>query len=278
MANKYSYKKGQALAIVLMIIALTATIAGTAAFRTVSQTKQTKETEEQQKASNAAQGIIEKVLNDENVDTTQDFGGSVGSFNANVSPVVTQAISKNGSDGFVTKSIPKDSQYIFYLQQYDFKNNGFISGTKVNLANLKVYYQAAGCPVLEFILINDSGQVAQRKMSADCGANVISCPPTPEATLCNNQLADTGSRNFVVDGSSVTFGKSTTINTNNNKLLIVRPLFGATRLAFYLSSGNLPPQGEIITSQAQSGGGAQSTESVTREYPQIPDFLFATSF
>lgn len=270
MVNKHSSEKGQALAIVLMIIALTATIAGTAAFRTVNQSRQTKEIEEQQKASNAAQGIIEKVLNDENVNTTQDFGGSIGTFNEAVNPIVTQAISKSGSEGFVTKSIPKDSQYIFYLQQYDFKNNNFVSGTKVDLANLKVYYEAAGCPVLEFILINDAGKVAKRQMSADCGANIV--------TGTNNRLVDSGTRNFNINGSPVTFGKSATINTQNNKLLIVRPLFAATRLAFYLSSGNLPPQGEIITSQAQSGGGAQSTESVTREYPQIPDFFFATSF
>ncbi|MFO0704186.1 MAG: hypothetical protein U0525_05755 [Patescibacteria group bacterium] len=276
MKNKHNIQ-GQALVIVLMVIALTATIAGTAAFRTISQTRQTTENVDKQKSSNAAKGIIEKALNNESVTNTNDeLGGSGGTFKAGVNPITTTG---NASTTFVTSTIPKDSQFLFYLKSYIFASNSF--GPETATYNFDIFFKdtsATGCPVLEIIYINTANEVGARKIATPCDTNSVSYASG------NLGVDDTTAANKTVSykNSNTDFGKklssSLSVSANAYKLIIIRPLFADTKLGFKATSGNLPPQGETVTSQAQTGGGSQTTEEVYRAYPQIPDYLFTTSF
>lgn len=258
--------RGQVLVVVLMIVALTATLAGTAVIRVVSDTRQTKEIEDKQKTDNAAKGIIEQVLNNENASVTSD-----GSLNTAVVPVNQNPL---GPSEFVTKLIPKDSQYIFYNQLYDFAGNSF-SGPATT-ANLDIYFNDTSgvCPVLELIYVSTSNLITSRKVSGSCGGNSITSGTTP-APPVPTVVPTT----ITFEGTSAVFNKKMSINNlSGTRLLVIRPIFASTELGFRSTAGNLPPQGEFVTATAQSAGGAQTDQKIYRPYPQIPDFFFATSF
>lgn len=268
--------KGQVLVMILMIVALTATLAGTTVFRMVNDTRNTKDTEEKQKTQNVAQGIIEKFLNDETVNVGNDF--TTGSLNTGVAPVITQGFAPSE---FVTRVIPKDSQHFFYTWQYDYGSKQFVAPSPPGPPiNIDIFFrsEATECPVLEIIHIDGvlDDTITKRQVTNACDANVI----TGSANILTANTIAAQSMTF--QDESGTFTKRVTVNgvTASTKMLVVRPVFGATRFGFRMNPAgtNLPPQGEFIVATARSAGGAQSDERVYRPYPQIPDFFFTTSF
>lgn len=265
---------GQALVMILMIVALTVSLAGTTVFRIVNDTRTTKETEEKQKTENVAKGIIEKFLNDETV-TLDEF--TSGSLKTDVAPVQKRGYQ---TSEYVSKIIPKDSQHFFYIWPYDYTTKTFTNPGYPNPINVDIFFQseASECPVLEIIHIGSDADstITKRQVTGPCGANEITGNPTNILTVSNTNTPLT----FL--GESGTFLKRVTVTgiTQTTKMIVVRTVFAGTRIGMKMNTVGemLPPQGEYIVATARSAGGAQTDERVYRPYPQIPDYFFATSF
>ncbi|MFO0704183.1 MAG: hypothetical protein U0525_05740 [Patescibacteria group bacterium] len=265
------YSQGQSLIVVLMVVALVTTVVGTAAFQSVTQTNITNAKTQQGVAEKGAQGLIEKILNNESIDTNADLGTN-NAINPSVIPIYQTVV---GPTQFVTPNdIQQDTQYIFYVKPYNFADNSF-SGSAPGY-DLKVYFDSENsCPVLEFTFVNYNGgnpSIISRKASASCGSNSIGT---------NNTLNLSSTPTTI---KNVTFQKSVTLSYTSfasASVVLIRPLFSKTKLGFTASDGtsNVPAQGETITAVVQTQGGIQKSESVYRPYPQINDIpIFLSVF
>ena len=270
---KKTATEGQALIIALLIVALTATLAGGAAFRTVNQTRMTAQQEQKEKTENAARGIIEKTLNDESVNVNQDFG-STGQLDTSVDPV---NIGLSNLLAYTSPLIAKDSQFMFYLRPYDFSTKAF-TGTASSLTDLNIYFDSesdATCPIVEIIFVKDNA-IQKRMMTGNCGTSSVSgatnramTSPTVPQTITFNETTATFDRGVKLNVSAL---------APSAEIMIVRPLFADTKFGFKRTAGTLPAQGREVSAAAQSVDGSQTNVSVYQGYPQIPDFFFATSF
>ncbi len=272
---KKTTTEGQALIIALLIVALTATLAGGAAFRTVNQTRMTAQQEQKEKTENAARGIIEKTLNDESVNVNQDFG-STAQLDTSVDPV---DIGLNSLPAYTSPLIAKDSQFMFYLRPYDFSTKAF-TGSASNLTDLNLYFDSesdATCPIVEIIFAKDNA-IQKRMMTGDCGTSSVSGAVNRATTAASPTTPQT----ITFNETTATFDRGVKLNVSalapSAEIMIVRPLFADTKFGFKRTAGTLPAQGREVSAAAQSVDGSQTNVSVYQGYPQIPDFFFATSF
>lgn len=266
----YPRSSGQALLLVIMMIAVGATIIGTAAYRANTETQSTKDAQEGKVAFQRAEGILDQALKGQAIDPylTENL-------NTQRTQVIRQAVAKASS---VTDEIPKDGQYTLYMAEYDPLTSIFGStpptSTDYFSGPVTVYFMSSSdptqCPVLEITqVLATTPETVKREVSGGCNANGI-----PNATL---PVSTPASR--VAIGAH-TYGKSITLPvTDPTKYLVIRSLFAPTRLGFdQQSAPALKPQGIQVSASVQTIGGAQKTVRVFQPFPQIPAEFFVTSF
>lgn len=251
-------KSGQALLLILMVMAVVTTIAGTAAYRATTQTQTAKLSEEGKSAFQAAEGLLQQALG----------GGTpnpafFGNLNQGVIPVVTVTQS---ATQFLTPFVPKDGQYSIYLTDYNPSTNVF--GTNYTTGPMNIFFESTSgqCPVLEVTRVAADNSVTKTITNDSiCGNRV-------DNGSSGSPLAVSGATQPFTGGVTLTKMATFTIS-GNSKLLIIRPLFYGTYLGF---TSALPAQGVAISASAKTVGGAQKTVKVYQSYPQIPAELFMT--
>lgn len=255
-------EKGQALLIVIMVLATVITVVLATTFTSRTDTQTTKLEEESQKALAAAEAGIEKILSSGQESGTlniQDVSADLRA--AGLTGTVTVAPSDD-SDMFISPLIKQDEQYTYYAAPYTKSTNTFGSSTAQNLTICFGSTSSGTHPALEITLVK-----------ADYSINHFLVDPDARVSGAASSTA----------GCSATTGfaysyviPSASIGTNTN-LMIVRALFTDTKFVVDGVSP-LPTQGLNITSQARTGIGATKRVELFQSYPQIPSDFFVTQF
>ncbi len=261
--KKNQFRRGQALRLLLMMMAVIVTITGTAAYRATTQTKAAKESEESKKAYQGAVGYLEQALQGITVTPLPGLNGTI-------TPVNSVAQNPNGSisSGFTTK-IAKDGVFTVYLHTYDINTNTFTPGTG-SLSPMYFVNSGGECPVFELIFVSTTNVVTrqitgQASAYAPCSGYKITGIPT-YTPISSLQRIDTQDFTYQIPISAI---------PANSKLMFVRPYFTSATIGF---TSTPAPQGRRIYSTARTQEGAQKTLSVYQPNPQIPPELFLTSF
>lgn len=178
-------QKGQVLLIIVMLAAVATTVVLSLAFTSRTETQLTKLEEENQKALAAAEAGVEAALKGGPVADLRTLPG-LGEFTGQVS------IQTTGSDEFVSPLVAKDSQFTFYLSDYDTEANSFSNPYS---GNVTVYYgSSAQCDdsALEFTTISgSSAPYTVTRSVADTGGRLGS-DVLGVSTLAQNQQVPGG--------------------------------------------------------------------------------------
>ncbi len=276
--KKYNNQTGQALLIIVMLLATVMTIIIAVSHRAVTQTQLTKVQEESVRTLAAADSAIElglKSTSTGNIQTFREAGlTTLQGIDLDESKII---ISTNLSNQFVSPLIPKDQQYTFYLADYPgFSQNNF-SG------NIKLFMGSEGgglcstrdTPALEVTLIYDTNETKKWLVEPCSSSSYISgnskiTPTTQSQTILGTTFAYRTADNDIQVGQSTLY--------QNAKILIVRPLYAATKVGFTTTASSFSPQGKTIQSEARTYSGVTKVVQVFQSYPQFPADFFVTSF
>lgn len=258
--DKKKYKQGQALLIIIMLLATILTVVTAITFKTTSDTQTTKLEEESQKALAAAEGAVEKAIQ---VGALADFS-TLGLNDPGITGRVD--VTATATDYFTTPLVQKDEQYTFYLSspgpdvdQLDFDN--LISN--YNNKNLTVCF---GTGAVELTLIKTDYSLTRYAINPS-GTTIIENGTTATAVTPPDASCP----------SDVTFNNKYTFDVGaNNLLLIVRMINASGKIGFYGSS--LSQQGRILTSEASTTLGVTKKIRLFQSYPQIPAEFFVPNF
>ena len=148
----YNGKRGQSLLVIVLLISVVFTLVATASYRFTTETQTSKLQEESVRTLAAADSGIERGLQiaasqaSYSQNFTQAFLGTNVTLDGINKTASTIDIAKTQERTFVTSTIDKDEQYLFYLYDYP-------SGTNYYRNNFKQMSQSATCPVRGLIVI-----------------------------------------------------------------------------------------------------------------------------
>ncbi len=270
-----SNQQGQVLLVVIMVIATISTIILTATYQSVNQTRITKLQEDNQKALAAAEAGIEHVIA---IQQRQPLSNNNASYK-DMGLTGLENVDENNStikvstarDSEVTSPvIEKDQTFTFYLA--DYSNQTFSNYYDQPII---LYAGTAGSdctgrnmPALELIFLTENTDAIRRNIVEPCPTgNIIT--PSDIATIQSQ---------VTIQGENFAYHTPPINVPNNTKLLVVKVLFGETKLGFRAESGLLPPQGTHIVSEAQLETGVTKVVELIQLYPQIPSTFLFTSF
>lgn len=270
--NNYNKQEGQVLLIVIMLLATALTVVLSVSFKSSTDTQITKLEQESQIALAAADAGIEKALN-----LIKDDLINIGTYMFSESPLDLEIVDWEGIDLDKSKVLIKDEAgpeltsplilqdelHVLYLSDYE-KGSGFSSPWA---GNLTIYFESeSGNPSLELTFIDNSNVVSKSVYN--------SCNLDPEKSIEN--AFDTSDATKTIE--NVQFKCSIDLGlVSDNKLLIIRPLFAATRIGFE-GSIDLRIQRKIIVSTGVSTAGVSKKIRMFQYKPQIPSEFFVTSF
>jgi len=259
-------KKGQALLIMIMLLATTLTVVLTSTYQSTTETQLTKLEEENQKALAAAEAGIEKALQLKQEGSFVSLGLSnlsgINTFQSSVQ------INNQGSNIFITPLLQKDEQYTFYLAQYNPQTKNFTGNSIPQDINI-CFGNSAYNPAIEITLIK-TNSIKKYAVNPQ-GSSIItngSYASSPNSSDCPD---NNFSNKYTIQGSNI---------DTNSRLLIIRiihPTQGQTRIGFKAAS-SFPLQGTIIVSKAITAAGIEKKIQLFQSYPQIPSEFFVTSF
>lgn len=242
-----------------MLMATLATIGASIAFRGQSQTRVTANAQDSKTAFQAAEGILAQALS----------GVSAGADIKNLSKNTTTSVEQSIDSFSTTDVVPKDGQYSIYMTDYDLKTNKF--GTKYFTGDLTVYFDSEGtCPVLELTAVVAGSPTTLKR-------TVTKKPCTNSKNeVANTELTGLEVKSVTQEINKTNFTKSTKYTVPpNTKMLIVRSLFGATKIGVNQA---IPTQSILVSATARTTSGSQKTVQVYQPYPQIPAEFFVTRF
>lgn len=276
------HKRGQALLILIMVIATILTVILSISFKTQTETQITELEKESKKTLAAAEAAIEAALkSNESVSFNDQALQDIKGYNG-------QATLDNSyyKKTFISPLLQQDEQYTFYLAKYPDFSDPF-NGT------LAVYYGSSGVDcnsvALELTLIYDSDTNAAtspeydiKRYRADTGSILSNT---------GSQIGSTTSK--TIDGE--TFNCSTSAISIDNgvypnpKVLFIRFInqsnlsskIGVERLSGGIETPMkpyLPVQGKYVNSEATSTSGVSKKVQLFQSYPQIPSEFFVTQF
>ncbi|PJE58276.1 MAG: hypothetical protein COU81_01610, partial [Candidatus Portnoybacteria bacterium CG10_big_fil_rev_8_21_14_0_10_36_7] len=139
----YNGKRGQSLLVIVLLISVVFTLVATASYRFTTETQTSKLQEESVRTLAAADSGIERGLQiaasqaSYSRNFTQAFSGTNATLAGINQAASTINISKTPATSFVTSTIEKDEQYLFFL--YDYPN-----GTNYFRNNFNFYFGAPG--------------------------------------------------------------------------------------------------------------------------------------
>ena len=276
----YTTNSGQALIIIVLMIALVLTVIAASSYQLTVQTEGSKLQEESVRALAAADAGIEAGLQIANTDAPpQSYTfASQGLDLPGIDPAKsTIFVSETSSVEFVSSLVLKDDQFTFYTQTPPtYPPPGFTG-------NLDIYFTSEGVgscsgartrPALELTFIYGADNNVERHVVEPCGSGaVISGSSFTGATAVTETFQQGSTFNFRTDA----------INTSlfpQLKMIIVRSLFANTRIGFKSSApiAPIPNQGKNIEARAFSISGASKIVTIFQSLPQIPADFFVTSF
>lgn len=290
--NSYHSTRGQALLVLVLLIALVITVVTSISYRLTTETQSAKSQEENVRALAAADSGIERgirLINTGAADAAHvefNYGapevglGDIAGINPNRSLV---SIDNTTDSVFISPEIPQDEQYTFYVSNYPSMTTPFSGNLIVRFGS----NPAGQCnssprtePAVEVTIIHGAqSELVDRLVYEPCsgassiGGTTIS-PNTTSVPLSNNGQTFTFRYSNV--GNVLTISPATYPNA---KFIIVRVLFGDTRLAFQRQgAGAIPVQGKVITSEAVSVSGTSKVVTLLQTFPQIPADFFVTTF
>ncbi len=260
---------GQALLIVIMLLATIITVITTVSFKSNTETQITKLEEESQKTLAAAEAGIEKAIGDRiasggNYLYSNLQLSNLSGIDLNSSSVT---VSTNTGTNFVSPLVQKDQQYTFYMSGY--VDNVFSSPYA---GNITTYYGSeSNCSAiaLEITVISGNGPYTINKYISDSGGILTS----PAGTGVNNIRNGAGA---VIGGTNFNCKTNAIAMPANVKILLVRILGNRSKIAI-LGSSPLRPQGKFITSEAVSQTGVTKKIQLFQSLPQIPAEFFVTA-
>ena len=290
-------KRGQSLLVIVLLISVVFTLVATASYRFTTETQTSKLQEESVRTLAAADSGIERGLQiatslaSYNQNFTQAFLGTNATLDGINKTASRIEVRKDPSTFFVTPTIDKDEQYLFFL--YDYPN-----GTNYFRNNFNFYFGAPGntcgasrtLPAVELTVIYGTGTASDevvRLVIDPCRDNADPMK-IKESEMGANQTVRVGavcSPTCSVGGTSFSrYGDMTTLRpfyvSKNPKLLIVRVLFAPTIIGFQTLNPfeQLYAQGQKIQVKAVSNTGVSKVVSLFKTNPQIPADLFVTTF
>src|SRR3989344_5522000 len=295
----YNGKRGQSLLVIVLLISVVFTLVATASYRFTTETQTSKLQEESVRTLAAADSGIELGLQlaQNNASITRRYD-QVSWGNATLDGINKTAstidIAKTQERSFVTSTIDKDEQYLFYLYDYP-------SGTNYYRNNFNIYYASSAgicgasrtLPALEMTLIYGAGaqnDKVVRYVLDPCrdGADLTKIRESETGTnqtvrigdKCSPTACSVGGVSFNHFGNMVLLLQP--IGTDNPKTLIVRVLFVPTILGFQIDPARpfdrFYAQGQKIQVKAVSNTGVSKVVSLFKSNPQIPADLFVTTF
>lgn len=279
----HNLKSGQALIMLVLIIALLMTIVAATSFRLTTEIQSAKLQAESVRALAAADAGIEVGLR---------IANTTGSSPAPIS-FTTAAIDIPGIDldrsqititdtspTFVSPLIPKDEQLTYYLQEYPNYGTNY-TGDMTVLFGTELPNECGTAlggrsrPAIEISFIHGASPNEVRREILD---------PCPDGTF---KIGGVGHATVLsvpetVDG--ITYNYSATFSAlGGYEVALMRTLFAGTR--FVVRGSNLPPgsdplpaQGKLIRSEARSLSGASKVVTIFQSLPQLPADFFVTTF
>jgi hypothetical protein len=158
-----SKQSGQALLLLIMMIAVVATIGGAAAFRSRSQARIVAQAQDGHLVAQTTEGLVAQAL--KGATPSQEL---LANLDISVAPIETHQISETS---FVPGIIPRDGQFTLYMADYTPATNTFGPGYAPS-APLKIFFssRAEECPVLELthIYLTPSNVHAIKKRNISC--------------------------------------------------------------------------------------------------------------
>ncbi len=262
MKNRKNHKSGQVLLITIMLIAVLLTVVLTVTFTSRTETQLTKLEEENQKALAAAEAGIEAALKSGGTVAIDSLSG-LEAFSG--SATVTTTVSPT----FLSPLTLKNQQFTFYLADYS-------GGSFSNPFNgdIVIYYGKSSdeCTTiaLEITTVNGNSPNFDLQRVVSDGGNLLG----------SGNGVYGGTTNRTIDGATFnckTTGLSISPSTQP-KFILVRALFGDTRVGFDGQSNNLRSQGRYVNSTATTTTGVTKKVQLFQSHPQIPADFFVTSF
>ena len=280
-------QSGQALLVLILIIALAITVVSAVSFRLTTEVQTTKSQEENVRVLAAADSGIEKGLQLANQPSTPSnyyekyvdvVGGTLQALPGVDAQKSNLTITTTSGNQFISPEIPIDEQYTFYLWNYPATTNqNYFTG------NLSVYFGSNGAgtcnatrttPAIEIsIIYGVSNDQVVRYLYEPCASGQYIGGINKGTIEAGATLHSKGTDypfNWKTAGISIG-------SIQEPKLMIVRSLFGGTRIAFE-GSAPLPEQGKIIRAEAVSLSGSSKVVSLFQSFPQIPADFFVTTF
>ncbi len=267
--TRFKNQEGQALLLIVMLLATVITVVMTVAFKSTTDTQITKLEEQSQKGLSAAEAGIEQALN------SRLSSGSVPITYPNFTGTAT-IVNNPTLNNFVSPLIAKDQQYTYYLAPYTPANADPFNVNLSYTGPIHVYYdtQTGNCHAINL------------EITVYFGATTDSSVRRYVADL--NNLFGSGHAEGNLPVSPGTSFQGTTFNCEVNfvvppqaRLMFIRPFLDSTRIGVQSDFNNhlLPVQGKVITSTASdSSGGVTKSVQLFQSYPQIPSDFFVTQF
>lgn len=284
------HERGQSLIILVLMIALVVTVVTASSYRLTIETESAKLQEESVRALAAADAGIEEGLKRANTVGSAPIVSfqAAGITNAEL-PGIDLArsrilITETSTTEFASPVISTDEEYTYYFKDYpDFTGTDFTADINFYFDENPPANLASACssprsmPALELTFFYGANTI-KRWVIEPCTSG-ITITGTGDIKTPNLGIA-------TVDGT--VFNRGITITAGsagddlnvmaNHKILVIRSLFGATRIGIQTTPPQLPPQGKEIQSEAYSTTGPSKIVTVFQSLPQIPSDFFVTTF
>jgi hypothetical protein len=275
--HTHNSQKGQALLLLVMMLATTMTIVMTVVFTSRNETKTAKLEQDSERSFSAAEAGIEAVMR-VTPSPSMTFA-QLGLSNLNGVDLNNSTVSiSTPNDPFVSPLIQKDQQLTYYLADYNTTDGTFSNPFS---GNLDLYYGSETG-------IN-CNQIAL-EMSAVYGTaapySVMRYVANYQNTILQTSLGvstfDISGTPYTINTTSFKCRTSFTIAANA-RLMFIRVLAASrsTAKTRFGTDGTLAThraQGRYIQSEAKTTSGVVKKVQLFQSYPQIPAELFVTSF
>ncbi len=276
-------RSGQALLLIVLLISLVVTVVIALSYRLTGETQISKTQEESVKALAAADSGADvgmQIASNPGTPAYQTYkqaGIQIQGIDEQRSHISVTTIA---TSEFASPEVPKDEQYVFYLNNYPDFNNPYTG-------NLRLYFGSDGAgscsgsrsaPAVELtILYGAQGDSIQKYLLEPCTSGTM-----VGGSVGNGKITPTNASK-TIDGVNFRYHiESAPINIGSYsqaKIMIARVLFAKSRIGFSTgSTTNLPSQGKTIKSEAIANSGVSSIVSVFQSLPQIPADFFITTF
>lgn len=277
--NTIQSQRGQSLIMLVLMIAIVLAIVTAASYRLTSQTQESASQQQSVQALAAADAGIEQGLQRANQSPLGFYKYS--DLNLNIEGIDTTnstvTITATGND-FVTPVIQKDQQFTFHVKD-------FTDPTAPNYAETITmsFHSESGADCGSSVTVRTQPAYEITYIYGPVGNNNVRRevvePCSTGRVISGGSFASTSTGLYTVNGSTFeyqTFINPSSAGMSDLQLIIIRTLFGSSRMAF--SGPSLPSQGKEIKSEARTIAGPSKVVTVYQSLPQIPAEFFVTTF